>query len=307
MRCPHCAGEIPDGSRFCGICGRAIEYDEVGGLVLPGNEEPGPPAAFGGGAAGRSMSLFDLPPRSGGRVGRVIAVVALDLVLAGAGAAMIVSYLNARARAHAEPGHGAADAPAAEIEILDPQPVAPQGRPAPPSGRPVQPPKPVPHAPSAPPPHGTAPPTPVVADGGAGLVLPPLERPAGLAVDAGPAADAAEADVSTGSGQAAGPLDDASMEALTQKIAAVVRNNEPQLQRCYRQVAKASGQVQGKIVIRFKLQPEGQASGVGVDSNETGSERLGQCVAASFESLALPGHSAAEPIEYRWPVVFKAP
>jgi hypothetical protein len=122
------------------------------------------------------------------------------------------------------------------------------------------------------------------------------------------AADAgAEAEVSTGSGTAAGPLDDASMESLTRRVALVVRRNEAQLQRCYRQVAKGSGQVQGKIVIRFKLQPEGRASDVSVDSNDTGSERLGQCVAALFQGLALPSHEATESIEYRWPVVFKAP
>ena len=97
------------------------------------------------------------------------------------------------------------------------------------------------------------------------------------------------------------------MEALTRQIALVVGRNEPQLQRCYRQVAKASGPVQGRIVIGFKLQPEGQATGVTVEDNTTGAERLGQCVAALFVAMPLPAHEAAEAIEYRWPVVFKTP
>src|SRR5687768_11082929 len=128
MRCPHCAGEIPDGSRFCGICGRAIEYDEVGGVLAdPAEDAPPPPSrAFGAGMAGRSMSLFDLPASPAARLTRIIAVVALDLVLVGAGIAMIVSYLNARERGRGAPRQVEAEGPAAEIEILDPQPVGVQ-------------------------------------------------------------------------------------------------------------------------------------------------------------------------------------
>jgi hypothetical protein len=329
MRCPHCAGEIPDGSRFCGICGRAIEYDEVGGVISdPVEDAPAPPSrGFGAGMAGKSMSLFDLPPTPAARLTRIIAVVALDLVLIGAGVAMIVSYLNTRNRATAAPRKAEAGAPPAEIEIHDPQPVGPQGRPAAPPQRPDPA---TPGRPRTPSPPSTEPDP--VKPGGELTLPPPIVRAggAGLTVDAGPVAppdpgppdpyaddnelgtqpqvDAGiEAEVSTGSGHAAGPLDDASMEALTRQIALVVRRNESQLQRCYRQVAKGSGQVQGKIVIRFKLQPEGQASGVGVDSNDTGSDRLGQCVAALFQGLALPEHGATEAIEYTWPVVFKAP
>ena len=333
MRCPHCAGEIPDGSRFCGICGRAIEYDEVGGVVSDLVEDAPPPPArgFGAGMAGKSMSLFDLPPTPAARLTRVIAVVALDLVLVGAGVAMIVSYLNARDRSGGEPRKAETGAPAAEIEIHDPQPVGPQGRPAAPSQRPA-PAVPDRSRPTATDPRPKQPGGPTGTGSAGELELPPpiVRSGSALAADAGavkppdpgppdpyaddqelgtpPQVDAGtEAEVSTGSGHAAGPLDDASMEALTRQIALVVRRNESQLQRCYRQVAKGSGQVQGKIVIRFKLQPEGQASGVGVDSNDTGSDRLGQCVAALFQGLALPEHGATEAIEYTWPVVFKAP
>jgi hypothetical protein len=186
MRCPHCAGEILDGSRFCGICGRAIEYDEVGGVVVP--EEDAAPVRPMGDRTGRSMSLFELPPTPAARLGRVIAVVALDLVLVGAGIAMIVSYLNARGRADASPRAPESAGPSAEIEILDPQPVPPQGRPAAPPQRPGGAPPTGPVRPGAPPAAGggTAPPPPA-GPGGTGIEVPTIDRGgSGLAADAGP-------------------------------------------------------------------------------------------------------------------------
>ncbi len=320
MRCPHCAGEIPDGSRFCGICGRAVDPEglaEPGAVIAPSDAAASRRNRYQSGLTGTSMSLFELPGKSRARTTRLMAVLGLDLVLAGAGVAMILSYIDARGRAGAPPPAPVRTAPpSAEIEILPPEPVgpAPEARSQPPAARPS--------------PRPSGPAAPVVvpgADAGAGLQVPPIERrgsalvpdaavppPPAAAADAAaapppPVVDAGDAEVTTGSGLAEGPLDDASMEALTRQIALVVGRNEAQLQRCYRQVAKASGPVQGRIVIGFELQPEGRATGVTVEENTTGAERLGQCVAALFVSMPLPGHEAAGAIGYRWPVVFKIP
>jgi len=103
MRCPQCAGEILDGSRFCGICGRPIGEADA--------RTPTAPPAL-------TPSLFELPVAPRARLARVLVVLALDLVLAGAGIAMIASYLSARERAQAHsaptsaPGADSAGAPA---------------------------------------------------------------------------------------------------------------------------------------------------------------------------------------------------
>jgi len=57
MRCPQCGGEIPDGSRFCGICGRNITAP-VEALARPAR---GQGRGDGDGGGDGSMSLFELP------------------------------------------------------------------------------------------------------------------------------------------------------------------------------------------------------------------------------------------------------
>jgi hypothetical protein len=99
MRCPHCAGEILDGSRFCGICGRRLAAATIpaGGVVAG---QPGPvagappvrsrPALVPVPEAG--MAPIELPISRGARWARIAAVLALDVALAGAGVAMILGF-----------------------------------------------------------------------------------------------------------------------------------------------------------------------------------------------------------------------
>lgn len=42
------------------------------------------------------MSLFELPPARGPRILRVSLILLLDVILAGSGIAMMMSYMNAR-------------------------------------------------------------------------------------------------------------------------------------------------------------------------------------------------------------------
>ena len=68
MRCPHCAGQIPDRSRFCGICGRKIPADAAAAdetsADTPAAAVRDSPSLSGGG----SMSLFELPVSKGARL-----------------------------------------------------------------------------------------------------------------------------------------------------------------------------------------------------------------------------------------------
>jgi hypothetical protein len=130
MRCPNCAGEIPAGSRFCGICGRNITSPvaEVLGRDAAGRWAPG--------EAKEAMSLFELPAAKGARTAKMALVLVLDAVLAGAGIVMILSYLEARkgeapVRKPVRTGKGS-------VEVMAPTPVAPSEAPDPVKATPGQ-------------------------------------------------------------------------------------------------------------------------------------------------------------------------
>jgi len=100
MRCPHCVGEIPAGSRFCGICGRSITPAMGGahaavdaGRWAAGQAHPsGPPPP----SPADSISLFEMPASRTARRGKLALVLVLDAILAGAGVVMLLAYLDAR-------------------------------------------------------------------------------------------------------------------------------------------------------------------------------------------------------------------
>jgi hypothetical protein len=125
MRCPHCAGEILDGSRFCGICGRRLAAATIpadpaaagpaagsgrpvaganssaaraagGGELEPSGQvraaAPGKPRAELIPVSESVVAPIELPVSRGARWARILAVLALDVALAGGGVAMIVSF-----------------------------------------------------------------------------------------------------------------------------------------------------------------------------------------------------------------------
>lgn len=81
------------------------------GPGLGSAEQSAPPAS--------SMSLFELPVSRRARWARILAVLALDVVLLAAGIAMIISYLHARERAQATPPRATAPG-MAEVQVLPP-------------------------------------------------------------------------------------------------------------------------------------------------------------------------------------------
>jgi hypothetical protein len=114
MRCPHCAGEILDGSRFCGICGRRLAATTIpAGSAAAGSAAgadsaaaraaPEPSGAVRATSTGKPraelipvsesvVAPLELPVSRGARWARILAVLVLDVALAGAGVAMIVSF-----------------------------------------------------------------------------------------------------------------------------------------------------------------------------------------------------------------------
>jgi hypothetical protein len=100
MRCPHCDGEILDGSRFCGICGSRLASRTIPAVApISGQPAPSGPARAAPtsrvvvtAVAEAGMAPIELPISRGARWARILALLALDVVLAGAGVAMIVSF-----------------------------------------------------------------------------------------------------------------------------------------------------------------------------------------------------------------------
>jgi hypothetical protein len=111
MRCPHCAGEILEGSRFCGICGRRLASATIPAVTAAGSPaataagggQPEPSGAVRSASPARpraelipvseaAVAPIELPISRGARWARILAVLALDVALASAGVAMIVSF-----------------------------------------------------------------------------------------------------------------------------------------------------------------------------------------------------------------------
>ena len=137
MRCPHCAGEILDGSRFCGICGRRLASATIpavtgaGGpaVTAGGGGQPEPSGPVRSASPGKPraelipvsesvVAPIELPVSRGARWARILAVLALDVALAGAGVAMIVSFArDCESVQAAPPGAPTADARARAAEM----------------------------------------------------------------------------------------------------------------------------------------------------------------------------------------------
>jgi hypothetical protein len=328
MRCPHCAGEISDDSRFCGICGRRLDGPAPAPAPTPAPTgvapAPGPYNADGG----SSMSLFELPVSRGARVARIAIVIALDLVLVGAGIAMIVSYLNARDRATGATVVAPPDAGVGQATIEDstPTPVAgrqppsadepPSRGPGQPAGRDPAPSRPDP-TPSRPDPTSPRPDPP-----------PPRPDPAPARPDPRPPAPdptpppvTEPPDDPDPDPPGEGPVDpyddpptgeptDQEMEIFTGRVSLVFKAHRAQMERCYEQAAKLSqtdDPLRGAIDVRFKVDQGGKARDVRAVSNNTGSQQLAQCVTALVSSWDFPLAPGSQPIDLMWPFRFSPP
>jgi hypothetical protein len=275
------------------------------------------PLPAGQGAAGpaalASVSLFELPVSRGARWARILAVLALNAVLAGAGIAMIVSYLHARERAQTAPPT-ASDPGMAEVEVLAPVPAK-----APPdpsakdrTGAPGQQDQQAPGTTgerSAP---ARDPRTP-----GASRSRSPhaehQEQPARSGMAAGVAPDQAPSNAAApGDHTAAVPASNHDTQRITREVALIVNRHTEQLQRCYHQAARAAASdpdnpIAGRLAIHVEIAVSGRATNVHPVENTTGSEPLARCVTTLFESWTYPRPPGNESLELVWPIQFKAP
>ena len=321
--CPRCSAQVASGAAFCPACG----------VAQPGGR--------GSGSVAESPSLFELPSSRPSRLLRVATVLTLDVILAGAGVAMIVSYFNARAEAAAPlvaaaSGPDAAPRRQADVEVSPPKVLRPGDKtPRPVDVPPVSSKPPGPSTPSTP----TTPPKKPPASGG-GTSTPgddgnatPDEVLGGLGggrrPDAGPPPppppvpipDAAPPPPPPDPGTTPAPADaavdtppppppDTTLEeqSLANGVQRTVEGHMAQVRRCWENAAKSSSDEnlpEGTIEIEFTVQPGGSAVGVKIVQNQTGSDQLATCVVALVSSWDFPRHEG-DPVVFVWPFLFKA-
>lgn len=293
MRCPNCAGEVPAGSRFCGICGRNITAAPAPAVVQAigeGGAGQWPAMAAQAEAAQPAMSLFELPASRRARLAKMALVLVLDAVLAGAGVLMILSYLEARRAAPVPVKKPAAGAATGAVEVGAPKPVAEaeaasEAQPARAEKRQekAEEKKKQPEAGDRGP--GTGNGKPVAAP----VVTPVAEAAAG--------------------GPAEGGEEEGDGEAVSARLTELVQQHEGELEGCYQRVAKGPGPgdpLEGRIEVHVTVLPDGSVRDVHAGENTTGSAPLATCVVSLFQSWTLPAGAAA-PVELVWPLQFRAP
>jgi hypothetical protein len=302
MRCPHCAGEIPAGSRFCGICGR--------GIAQPGDVHAPAQPGWGAGHPARaqsavdSVSLFELPSSRSGRRAKLALILVLDAILAGAGVVMLLAYLEARraSRPPAASSDGERGGERGKVEVMPPTQVSPSpgAVPALPASTPA--------APAAP---GSQP-APAEVEPSRGEAAPDSKarpRSPGKPRPKSGRRDKSDARRGEPSGDTlAGSAPEWESE-VTSRLRDVVDSHQQDLERCYLSSTNSDdpdAALEGRIDIRFTLMSDGSAANVSPTANTTGSAELADCVVDLFRSWKFPG-GHPEPLELEWPFLFRAP
>jgi hypothetical protein len=340
MRCPHCAGEILDGSRFCGICGRQCAAPAAPMTLPPDGSAKAPAAASAnvGRSGMSSMSLFELPVSRGARMVRVFAVLALDAVLVVAGIAMIVSYMNDRDRA-ASPA-SAPDAGVAEVRVEAATPTLVKAdsddsatKRAADGARPTK-----KRTSSKPRTSGGS------TSGGrtsGGSTSGDGTSGDGTSGDGtsgdgtsgdgtsgdGTSGDGTSGDGTSGDGTSGdGTLGDElggdgtgsgsseptpdDIRRVARQISVLVDRHDGRLKRCYSQSAKAftpDDPLVGLVEIQFVLVPGGTVKNVKTVKNTSGSDTLAACVVGLVKSWSFPEPPGSASLPFSWPFNFKAP
>ena len=335
MRCPHCAGEILDGSRFCGICGRQCAAPAAP-LTLPpdGRVSAGDIARGSQGSGGlSSLSLFELPVSRGARVIRILAVLALDAALVVAGIAMMVSYMNDRDRAGAPTTAADAGVAAVRVEASTPTLVksdsdressaenesrsrstsgsatssggASGSRGSATSGS---------HGSGTSGSSGSGSSSGGGTSGstgtGGGTPDPDPGDPGTRSRHGRSVRSASSTGADGGAAESSAEATDEQIEVVARQIALLVNRHNGRLERCYSQSAKAfsaDDPLVGTVEIQFMLVRGGTVENVKTVRNSTGSSELADCVVGLVKSWSFPEPPGSASLPFAWPFNFKAP
>ncbi len=327
MRCPHCSGEIPAGSHFCGICGGHVTAAQRESRQAAEQSAPLPPPY-----SGESGSLFDLPLEGSGRRGRIALVLILDLILAAAGIAMIWSYVSARDRATANAEPTAAIATEKKtVESTAPEP---------PTGPTKSNVIPTTDGVAEPPDTGAANKTPAVprdrkppkrvkkppnGNGGSGSGSAGNggggsgngtgsgggNGSGGNDTGSGGGGNSTGGGTGGGSGSAdpePGEPSEEEVSVFAGRIGGVVARNKGSLSRCYQRAAKTTSPDQplaGRIDVRFRIMPDESVQRVRAVANTTNSDVLANCLVNHVKGWRFPNGPSSQ-LDFVWPFRFRA-
>lgn len=330
MRCPHCRGEIPPESQFCGVCGQNIHISQIG---TPSQKGP----VLSASDAELSASLFALPVSQGARRIRVGLILGINLLMVGAGIALLLGYFDKRAESAkvvvtggdsantasnsnsptTPPAGTVVDAgasktsgstrstnsPSTESDSARKRAVTNESETSPASGKTSKPDAGAAKNPAKPnrptsPTEPRVPTNPQVSRTDAGVSQPPRPR-------------------STDAGQGAATQDqtltpeeqERHVQLVAGRIGLVVERHQSHLGRCYESALKQGNPkdpLQGRIDLHFSVQPNGTATGIRVRSNNTGSKVLASCLVGLVRSWTFPS-SGSEALDFVWPFEFQAP
>ena len=103
------------------------------------------------------------------------------------------------------------------------------------------------------------------------------------------------------------------VQAVTRRVSLLVNRHQKQLQRCYQRASRAAlpdEPLHGRIDVHITLaptdRPDDRKAGVRITKNETGSEQLADCVTSLFSSWTFPEPPGEEPLDLVWPLRFRA-
>lgn len=87
-------------------------------------------------------------------------------------------------------------------------------------------------------------------------------------------------------------------------IARVMRRNEARFKYCYERQLQANPNLQGKLTIRFRIAPNGQVAGVGIDSSTLEDSAVESCVSKVTRTLSFPAPRGGGVVEVSYPFIF---
>lgn len=88
------------------------------------------------------------------------------------------------------------------------------------------------------------------------------------------------------------------------EIQIVIRAGRPKLRSCYAGALVATPTAQGKVVVRFVINPDGKVGAADVVEDTTGSNSLGICVKAQVLGLSFPQPRGSGPVVVTYPFLF---
>lgn len=88
-------------------------------------------------------------------------------------------------------------------------------------------------------------------------------------------------------------------------IEKVINANKAAVRACYETALKGNPKLAGRIVLNWKITPEGKVNATAVKESSLGDDSVGTCIVAEVNKWAFDKPSAGGVVEVNYPFVFK--